>query len=265
MIYVKEVKSKSKKYIVLINTDGEDKSFTVSEELFIEYRLLKGKELEKKTYEKFLKDYASDVVYQKVLHYALYKQRCTNDIIEYLKRNKVEKSDYSYYLNRLYKSRILDDVLYAKNYIEESFEFKKYGKKKIIYDLESKFIKPELYRDFIDNITDQKQIENIEYLFNKKIASLKPQSIRQAIQKIKTTIVNKGYDISLVNTVVNNHQATIEEKIDEDEALTKDIQYALKKYKNQETKKNEKILASLLRKGYSYHKIKSKLGDFKDE
>ena len=265
LIKVKEVKTKSKKYIVVFEVENEDKEFTLSEELLVEYRLVNGKELDTKTYQKFLKDYAQDIIYQKVLHYALYKQRCTKEIVDYLKRIKVEESEYAYFLRKLYTSRILDDGSYARNFIEESFEYKKQGKKKIIFALNQKHIKPEIYMPFIENISEKAEIENVQYLINKKISSLKPQSERNAIQKLKQSLLNLGYNSSLVDSLISQNMNDLIQKSDEDTALSKDILTAKRKYRDLETKKTEKILAYLLRKGYAYHKIKSKLGDLNNE
>ncbi len=261
MIKVTEVKIKGKKYLVTIESKNKVSEYLVSEDLLLEFRLVKDKILEETQFEKFKKYHAKDEIYQKVLHYALFKQRCTHDIIEYLERLKIEEEDYKFYLHKLYSSKILDDRSYCENYIIESFEFKLNGPRKIINELEKKRLKKELYEDLIQNIDEDRIRENIDRLLSKKVHGIKTQSIKKSIDQLKRFIVNKGYDYSTIDSLIRERMDEIEDKSNEDEALVKDIALAKKKYKTVTTQKKDKILAFLLRKGYSYHKIKAKLGD----
>ena len=265
MYQVKEVKAKKKKYLVTLSIDDSEKEFLVSEELLVEFRLVKGKILDDVLFQKFVNAYKKDEIYQKVLHYALFKPRCTHEIIAYLERLKVDEEDYKYHLHKLYKSKILDDEAYVKNYVSEAFEFKLVGPRKIAYDLDNKRIKKELYQPLLDQISEERLMENINNLLEKKIHSLKKQSSRQMNIKIKQYLVDKGYDFELVNRAIDSHRSLIERFADEDSALKRDLQNAKRKYRFEDQKKTEKIYAYLLRKGYSYHKIKAEIGEYEDE
>ncbi|MCK5731709.1 MAG: RecX family transcriptional regulator, partial [Tenericutes bacterium] len=155
MYEVIESKYHKRKYLIVISDSKKDEEFLVSEDLMVEYRLVKGKELDKKQYLKFKEASKRDEIYQKVLHYALYKQRCTYDIKQYLDKKEVYQERQKYYLEKLRKSRILDDKNYTYNYIHEAFEFKKSGPKKIIYDLSRKKISEELYQPIIDALSNE--------------------------------------------------------------------------------------------------------------
>ncbi|XMB71980.1 RecX family transcriptional regulator [Mycoplasmatota bacterium WC30] len=257
---VVELKRVKRKYLVIIKTDKSEEDYLLSEDLLVEYRLVKGKELEKKTYQSFKESYKRDELYQKVLHYALYKQRCTYEVIEYLTKRDILKQDQIYYLNKLRNARILDDASYTKNFIQEAFEFKKYGLKKIVYELKQKHIDSALYEKAISQIKTSQVIDNINFLYQKKLRSTKNKSTNKAIQDIKQFIIRKGYDYSLVNQTIESKRAEIANSVSEDDALDKDYLIAKKKYSKKPEKEYQNILSYLLRKGYTYNKIKERMG-----
>ena len=254
-----------KQYLITIEKSNSKKDFRVSEELILEYRLVLGKELDESTYNSFQKAYSLDQIYQKVLHYALYKQRCSYDILEFLKRKNVHPNTYKYYLNKLRKIKILNDETYVNNYVIEAFNFKLYGPNKIYYDLMKKHLKEDLIKSVIDRITEDKILQNIEKLFEKKLQNIKPQPQIKTINSIKAFIVNKGYNYQMIETVINSHIQEIQEKSNEFLALDRDFLKVLKKYKNNDYKSRDKIISFLLRKGYSYQTIKAKMGEINYE
>lgn len=263
MVVVQHVKPVKKNFLVLLKKDKEEE-YIVSEELLLEFRLLKGKELSDADYKKFKEAYKSDELYQKILHYALYKQRCTQDIEAYLTKKSVFGKEQVYYLEKLRKARILDDESYTQNYIHEAFEYKRLGINKIIYDLKFKNIDESIYQPIIDQITNKQVQDNIEYLLQKKLRQSKNKSLNKTLQDIKQFIIRKGYEYEMVNSVINQHKDEIASLISEDDALDKDYLTAKKKYGKDKSKEAKNILSNLLRKGYRYNKIKERMGD-KDE
>lgn len=259
MYKIIESKYYKRKYLIVFNGSKKDEEFLVSEDLMIEYRLVKGKELDKKQYSQFKESFKRDEIYQKVLHYALYKQRCTFDIKQFLDKKEVYQERQNYYLEKLRKSRILDDKNYTYNYIHEAFEFKMTGPKKIIYDLSRKKISEELYQPIIASLSNKEIEANVVSLYQKKLKSIKNKSAIKAVQDIKQFIIKKGYSFELVNKVVNSLKNNIADIIKEDDALEKDYLKAKNKYSKDKQKEYNNILSYLMRKGYNYSKIKQRM------
>ena len=118
---------------------------------------------------------------------------------------------------------------------------------------------------FIGRIMKAKGIdENLEYLFNKKLGSIKNKSVKIATQNIKQFLVTKGYSYEVVGTYVDGSIEFIKDIISEDDILVKDFKVAVKKYKSSPNRKKN-LIAYLLRKGYDYSKIKVVMGEEKYE
>lgn len=261
MYVVNSVKfNPKKKYTVEVKTDNISDVFEISEDIMVEFRIVKGKVLSKLEYKKFVDANNKDIIYQKVLYYALYKMRTAHEIKEYLKKKSIPESEFSYYLNKLKKNRIIDDIKFAELYIRENFEYKRLGPKKIQFDLEKKGIYDYTYKRFMEQLKKEDINQNINYLLEKKLASIKDKSFNQTIQTLKQFLSRKGYDLESINFVVDQNIALIRSSIDEDKNLLRDYEIAKKKYKTKEDK-TKKILAFLMRKGYLYSKIKDVIGD----
>ncbi len=259
---VTSLKPKKKNYEIIIrDEEKKDKTFLVSEDIVVDFRLVKGKVLTKTKYKEFVNSANVDKIYQKVLYYATYKQRSVKDVWDYLNKKQILDSDKQYYIDKLKKVSILDDNSYAKNYVFEAFNYKLLGPKKIIRDLKLKDIDKEIYETYISSISHDEIIHNIETLFFKKLRELKNCSVRKAMMSLKTYIANKGYDFDDVEKVIKKHQDEIIKQSDEDKAIEKDFEIASNQYEKRKPKENKKsyIIKKLSAKGYSYSKIKSLL------
>jgi regulatory protein len=251
---------KNRRYSVIIKSDKKTESFDVSEDILVEFRLVKSKVLSTSDFKKLVVANDRDIVYQKLLHYALYKMRCTKEITDYLIKKKIPLEEQKYHITKLRKSKILDDLKYADIYVRESFEFKKIGPNKIVYELNRKRISNDLYDKFINDIKPIDIEENLSYLFNKKLNSMKNKSRRIATQNIKKFLVTKGYSFETVNNFCAKSAHLITEGISEDDVLGKDYLVAIKKYKDSPHKKKN-IISYLVRKGYNFSKVKAILGE----
>ena len=251
---------KNRRYSVIIKSESKTTNFDISEDILVEYRLVQEKVLSKTDYKKFVIANDRDKVYQKVLHYALYKMRCTKEITDFLTKKKIPYEEQAYYLKKLRKTKILDDLKYAEIFVRESFDFGKKGPKKIMYELNKKKIDKEIYMNYINLIKPEEIEENLKNLFNKKLNSIKNKSINKATQNIKQYLVTKGYSYEQVSNYVNKSSSIIKEKISEDEIIAKDYIVAQKKYKDSPNKRTN-VISYLLRRGYNYAKIKALLGE----
>lgn len=261
MYLVESVKPlRKKKYLITIKTLKKSKEYEISEDILVEFRLVKDKTLSEKDFKAFEFANQRDVFYQKVLHYALYKIRCTKEITDYLTKKGIPSADFPFYLKKLKKNGVLDDLRYTEIYVRESFEFKKIGPKKITYELNKKSISKAMYEPFIKKIHDAEIEENLDYLFKKKLASIKHKSITFAKQSLSQNLINKGYNYDVVKAFIDKNNTLIQQTVMEDKSIQRDFELATKKYKDS-INKTKNILAYLLRKGYGYSKIKETLGE----
>lgn len=259
MYKVINLAKKGKNYQISIKDDLKEFNFVVSEDLIIEYRLLVGKELDQKQYNSLINAINKDAYYQKVLKYALFKPRTKKEIFTYLDKLKIE--DYGYYLNKLEKLKLIDDALYAENYITDAINLKKIGPRKITEDLRIKGIKSELIDNFLVKFKPENHQSNIVYWLDKKLKTLTNKPYYQTHKMLINFLVNKGFDYEDVTSIVNQYQSQIKNSINEDQIIVKEIKYLSSKYQKKDLKVslNQYLINKLLAKGYQYSVIKKHL------
>ena len=259
MFKVTNLVKKGKNYLITIKDEIKEYVFKVSEDLIIEYRLLVGKEFDQKEFNSLVNAINKDAYYQKVLNYALFKPRTKKEIFTYLDKLKIE--DYGYYLNKLEKLKLIDDLLYAENYINDAFNFKRVGPRKITDDLKLKGIKNELININLNKFKNKTHLENLEFWLEKKLRTLNNKPFYQTQKMLMNFLINKGFDYEDVTSVVNQNQEKIKKEINEDEIIIKEIKYLTTKYHKKDLKVslNQYLINKLLAKGYQYSIIKKHL------
>ena len=80
---------------------------------------------------------------------------------------------------------------------------------------------------------------------------MKNKSYTMFINKLKLDLYNMGYDKYMIDNSLMNIEYN-------SNAIYKDIEKSIKKFKND----RNKIISSLMRKGYSYEEINSKLKEY---
>jgi len=260
VIKVNQVKKDKTKYKVSFLFENlEEVSFVVSEDLVVQYRLLRGKEFTDLAYKTFVKDQQMDEFYQKALRFALQKQRSTHEVKEYLLKLDSQTLFVESIILKLDKLTLLNDEKYVTSILEIYFYQKRVGPLKLEELFKQKGIEPTLYKDALFSIQEKDIILNLELLFSKKLPTMKLQSIRKAMMQMKQFLYQKGYSLEVVSSFLLKHQSDFLSVIDEEKLLLLEMQKQQKKYSALELstfETKQKIIASFIRKGFQYQDIK---------
>ena len=256
MIKVKELIKKGRFYQAEIENEGEIEKHKISEDLVIQYRLIKNKELTSELYNQFLSEANKDRLYQKVLNFALYKMRTESEIVAYLEKNQILEPEY--YLNKLKSIKAIDDETYLNNYLEEAINFKKIGPIKILDDLKSKGLSQKLINSFQINDYKEEFADNLKYWLDKKVKSIKNDSWLKLKKNLIAFLMNKGFNYQNVISLLNQESNFIKSQFNEEEAVKKDILILKQKYRKKaiDSNLNNFLITKLLAKGYRYEIIK---------
>lgn len=257
MYQVKGLEKKKNKYHVLIEFQGKETDYEVSEELILDYRLVTGKILDEIQFKTFMNALNNDKYRQKLMHYCTFKPRTIKEATDYLSAFKMPEKAKESLIKKLVDIHILDDQTYTKQYIQEYSSFRLIGPNKIRYDLKKKGISDALINLYIKSYTHDLIKENISKLIQKKIKSSKNKPLQKLKTSLMTYIVNKGYDYQSVKEVIESLMDHIHKNNNEEEALQKDFDNYVRKYRksNQSQSLKAYCLPKLMQKGYSYHII----------
>ena len=257
MVEVQSITRKKRQYLVTLKIDEKIETFELSEEIILDYRLVRGKQLDEESYLYLKERMLHDKYRQKLWHYASYKPRTVQEARDYLNQFSMPEKAKAKYIQKLMDAHILDDDVYVRNYIDEYSHFRMIGPRKIIFNLIKKGIEKNIIIQYIGNYDQKLMKENLRKLIEKKVKSSKNKPLYKAKESIKAYGVNKGYDYDLVQEVMEKMMATILANNDENSAIQKDYDQYVSKFKKSSQSQTLKayIIPKLMQKGYPYHKI----------
>ncbi len=134
------------------------------------------------------------------LRFLKFRPRTKKEVIDKLKSKDFGLEIIRKTVEELEKMGFLDDEKFAFDWVNERFNFKMLGKKKVIAELKRKGIKDEIIEEAISNFyTPESELENALEFLTKKFAKLK--EIEK--EKLISILVRQGYSFSLSGKAVD--------------------------------------------------------------
>ena len=234
---------KNKYKIIFDNTD-----LTLYEDVILKYDLLIKKDVDLDLIDKIIEENKYEDAFESSVSYIEIKMRNKKEIIDYLRKKEFNESHINYAVDKLNKLNLLNEKRYIEAYINDKVNLTLDGPYKIRkalldYDLSENDIDNYL-NTFSSDIWESK----LNKIINKKKSLMKNKSYTMFINKLKLDLYNMGYDKYMIDNLLMNIEYS-------SNAIDKEIEKAKKKFKNDKNK----IISSLLRKGYNYEEINSKL------
>ena len=245
MNIIKYERLKNGKYKVYL--DNED-TITLYEDVILNNNLLISKHIS--DLDKLVSENNEYEAYNKAIKYIGVKMRSKKEIKAYLSKY-YEDDIINEILDKLVQNGLINDSKYVYAYYLDKIDLSNDGPNKIKDNLLKLGINEEVINN---NITvDNKLIyDKLNHLIDKKIKTSKGYSGNILKQRLISYFINQGYDIDMINEIINTKNLTnIEEGIKEYNKL-------LNKYKDKydDYKLESLIRSKLYAKGFDLDEIK---------
>lgn len=188
-----------KKFIISFDNDEEIK---ISEDTLVNFGLYKGQEVEEEFVENLkFEDEKTEAL---LLSYKfLQRNKTKKQLVDHLYKNKIQREIIDTILPILEEKKYLNDEDYARRYLNDALNIKKYGKNKTRYMLMSKGIE----RNIIDKVMEDYDYE-LEYmnaleLVEKRIS--KDESDHKKIYSAKNYLQGRGFEFEIINFTVDDY------------------------------------------------------------
>lgn len=238
------VEKKGKKYLVHTSLDDEPVVFT--EDGLVDNRIIKGAIYDQKEWKKIIKNQDNLLIFDKVLHYIDFKPRTTKEVVKYLKDKEVSDKDIEKIITRLENIHYLDDNKYALQFVLEGIKNKK-GPSLITYQLEQLGVDRGLINKVIKEYDPETEYNNALVVATKcqKLNTKYPSKKQKEL--VYQKLIRSGYH----NDAINRALSELEYDDDSFENLEKEYERLVVKSFDR-----NKIITTLLSKGYKYENIK---------
>lgn len=197
MIVTNLKKLKNNNYLVTI--DDEDYKF--DEEIILNYRLVKGKELDEKTLKDAIIKNNIALYYNKTLNYVAKYQKGSNEIYDYLKKYELDDKDIYFIINKLKSIKLIDDNKLINNLVS-SLVRNANGINMIREKLYQKKFNSSLIDEALKAIDYDEYYEALNKLVIKsKEKYKKEENDYKRLIKIKNYLLQRGYTYSDIENI----------------------------------------------------------------
>ena len=230
----------SNKYKVIFDST----ELLLYEDIILKYDLLIKKNIDEFLLDEIISENSYYDAYDKALGYIEAKLRTKKEIIDYLDKKGFDEKYIDYAIEKINKLGLLDDKLYVQSYVNDKINLTLDGPYKIRSYLLNLDIDESIINSYLNKIDKKIWYEKLDKIINKKQSLMNKKSYYMFINKLKNDLYNLGYDKEIIDEKLSNIKYS-------SNAIEKDFEKANKKYKDDKNK----IVSSLLRKGYSYEEI----------
>ena len=231
------------KYKVFFNNND----LILYEDIILKYDLLIKSDIDTGLLDKIILENRDYEVYDLALSYIEVKMRNRRELYKYLINKGFEEEIVNKTLNKIEDLGLLDKKSYITAFINDKVNLSNDGPYKIKNALLDLDFDEKDIDDYLYTIDREVWSNKLDKLINKKKSLMKSKSYYMFINKIKNDLFNLGYDKDMIDEKLSKIEY-------ENGAIDKDYQKCFKKFNGDKNK----IINSLLRKGYSYEEIYSK-------
>ena len=202
MKIIKYKKGSKGRYKVYVE-DGRE--FLFYEEVILKYDLLLKKEIDSDLLIEMDQYNQEWDVYYTALHLINTRLRSVYELKELLISKEYPLELVIQAVEKLEKQGYLNDLSYAKSYVNHYLISSNKGPYKIAKELRNKNIPEEMIDEALSLYSDDEQIERIHKIIDKGIKAHHSRGGIVLKQKIYQDLKELGYDISLINQVISTY------------------------------------------------------------
>jgi len=197
---------------VVIHFDNDEVLF-LSVDIFYKSGLRKNDEISDDRFSSLVKENRLFHIKQRAFRYLGRRLHSTSELRTKLRQKGYETELINEVLDDLKQKNYLDDIEFAKAFVEEKIKLKLWGEQKLRSELIKRGIKSEIISDVLrDKISDEDKLSNAMIIATKKYDTLRNRNMDTEVLKRKliTFLNSRGYNYDVIKIVCSK-------LIDEDE------------------------------------------------
>lgn len=196
---ISNISFEKKKFHVSFDNGEEIK---ISEDTLVNFGLYKGQEVEEEFVENLkFEDEKSEAL---LLSYKfLQRNKTKQQLIDYLYKNKIQRDTIDLVLPILEEKKYLNDEDYARRYLSDALNIKKYGKIKTRYMLMSKGIDKKIIEKVMEDYDYELEYMNALELIEKRIS--KDETDPKIINSAKNYLQGRGFEFEIINFTLDDY------------------------------------------------------------
>ena len=145
---------------------------------------------------------SEEEIIKKLESFCAYRERCEAEIKQKMYALHVSPSDYETYLQYLKENNFFNEERFANAFARGKSTIKKWGRKKIVLELQAKNIDAQKISQSLLQIDEGLYVLKLEDILIKKIKTIKETDVFKKKQKLIQFALQKGYEYEIINEVL---------------------------------------------------------------
>jgi len=145
--------------------------------------------------------YSQEEALAKARKYCALQERCSSEVKAKLFEWCEDETGREEIINQLLEENFLSEYRYAELFTRSKINQKKWGRLKIQFELQQRFVPAEVIEKAFKNIDENQYLENLRYLKLKKEKETNEPDEFKREMKIKAYLATKGYEYEYINKV----------------------------------------------------------------
>ena len=256
MAKISKIEAQKRKGRYNIYLDGKY-AFPVAESVLIQFRLMKGTELDEKQIAAIATADQQAKAYSRMLDYLSYQMRTESDIVKKLKEIDTPEEFVEPILKKLRSQQLIDDHAYAASYVRTMINTDLKGPGVIRQHLRQKGIGENDIDDALTQFTPEVQAELAKKLAGKLFRRYRNQPERQREQKVQQGLMTKGFASSVYEMIKDEvvPQPDLEQ---ENDLLAKEAEKQWRRVRRyQGYEREQHFKQAMYRKGFDLDDVQS--------
>ncbi len=186
-----------------VNVYLDDKfGFGIDLDNFVLLHLKVNQELTQEELEKIVRKAEFQKTWDKLLRFAMLRPRSEKEVKDYFKRKEIHESMHAELFDKLRHFELIDDLKFAKWWIDQRTSFKPKSKKVIQMELRQKgIVKENIDEAFGETAIDEEKMA--KDLVEKKMYKWQGLGARTRKQKMSQYLAGKGFSWDVIAKLVN--------------------------------------------------------------
>lgn len=151
----------------------------------------------------FRKSYTLEQALSRLQRYCTYQDRCHIEVERKLTEMRMIPQAKEQIIMSLIEDDYLNEERFALAFVKGKFRIKKWGRIRLKAELKKRKISKYLIKSALEQISEKDYLFTFEELANRKVNSIKADSILLKKKKLADYLIYRGWESSLVNNKVN--------------------------------------------------------------
>ncbi|WP_273273865.1 regulatory protein RecX [Maribacter polysiphoniae] len=144
------------------------------------------------------KSYTLSEATKKLERYCAYQERCHKDVTTKLKEMRMIPEAIDQIVTHLIQGNYLNEERFAQSFARGKFNIKKWGRNRIVNELKQRHITSYNIKSALKEIDDNRYLETLDALAQKRLDSLKDTDIQKRRRKLADYLLYRGWESHLV-------------------------------------------------------------------